>query len=230
MAIYICGDTHGEIDIKKLYRTGRTIMNKLTPKDYLIILGDFGGIWDGSIWDDELLDWYEKQPYTILFVDGNHENHFLLNRFPVEDWCGGKIHRIRQNVFHLMRAQIFTIEGKTFLTMGGACSIDKAYRTQGIDWWAGEVATDKERKELYDIVEATDKVDYILTHCAPTTILHRLSASYRQDEMTDLMDSIYYNIEFSHWYFGHYHMHMDFEDRFGNKFHARYNIVEELKE
>ena len=73
-------------------------MNRLTPKDYLIILGDFGGIWDGSIWDDELLDWYEKQPYTVLFVDGNHENHYLLNKYPVEDWCGGKIHRIRQNV------------------------------------------------------------------------------------------------------------------------------------
>ena len=100
---FVTGDVHGTWDIKKLYRTGRTIMNTLTPDDYLIICGDFGGVWDGSEFDIELLDWYARQPYTILFVDGNHENHTLLNKYPIEHWCGGEIHRIRPNLIHLIQ-------------------------------------------------------------------------------------------------------------------------------
>ena len=31
---------------------------------------------------------------TFVFLDGNHENFDFLATFPVEQWNGGKIHRI----------------------------------------------------------------------------------------------------------------------------------------
>jgi hypothetical protein len=205
---FVTGDTHADIDIKKLHRTGRTIMNKLTPEDYLFICGDFGGVWDGSAEDDKILDWYARQPYTICFVDGNHENFNLLNSYPIEEWCGGKIHRIRPNLIHLMRGQYYTIEGKTFLTMGGALSSDRHLRTENVDWWAGERPSNEDVETLHNTLATHDSVDYIITHAAPTTVLPHLSPYYDSDVVTDLLDHIYYNIDFKYWYFGHYHCNM----------------------
>ena len=109
--ICITGDTHGFNDTQKLIKNQK--LASLTDSDYLLITGDFGGIWDGDWHDENILKFYADQPYTTLFVDGNHENFDLLNSYPVELWNGGKIHRITDKVIHLMRGQIFTIEGKT---------------------------------------------------------------------------------------------------------------------
>ena len=159
-------------------------MNTLTPNDYLIICGDFGGVWDGSKEDEKLLNWYARQPYTTLFVDGNHENHTLLSQYPVEGWYGGKIHRIRLNLIHLMRGQYYTIDGKTFLTMGGAVSTDRMLRTENVDWWAAELPSAEEIATLRQTMEDHNyTVDYIITHCAPTTVLPALSPYFEQDEI-----------------------------------------------
>ena len=49
----------------------------------------------------------------MLFIDGNHENFDKLNSYPVETWCGGKVHKIRNNVIHLMCGEVYCIEGNT---------------------------------------------------------------------------------------------------------------------
>ena len=49
---------------------------EMTKDDYVIICGDFGGIWSVDALNREerwLLDWLEEKPFTTLFVDGNHE-------------------------------------------------------------------------------------------------------------------------------------------------------------
>ena len=46
--MYITGDTHIPIDIKKLSAKKFPEQKNLTKKDYVIICGDFGGVWDGS--------------------------------------------------------------------------------------------------------------------------------------------------------------------------------------
>ena len=58
-------------------------------------------------------------PFTVLFVSGNHENFDLLKVLPTEEWHGGKVQFIRPHVIHLLRGQVFEIEGYTFFTMGG---------------------------------------------------------------------------------------------------------------
>ena len=61
------------------------------PGDYVVIAGDFGGLWDGSQKDQYWLDWLNKKPFTTLFVDGNHENFDLLNTLPEKrmEWRTG---------------------------------------------------------------------------------------------------------------------------------------------
>lgn len=47
--------------------------------------------------------------YTFLLIDRNHENYDILNLYSVSIWNSGKVHRIRKNVFHLMRGRVFNI-------------------------------------------------------------------------------------------------------------------------
>lgn len=129
--IYITGDTHGYVfrfeDIAKQYG--------LTAQDTLIVAGDFGCIFGLGARDDEKLDALARLPYTILFLDGNHECFPKLYAYPEEGWHGGRVHRIRSNVLHLMRGQVFDLDGMTVFTMGGGYSIDEAYRIPGKSWW-----------------------------------------------------------------------------------------------
>ena len=112
MSVYATGDTHGNfLRFEEQYFPERKGM---TRSDYVIICGDFGGIWNGEPQDAETLDHLETLPFTTLWVDGNHENFDEIYNYPVEMWHGGSIHRIRPHVIHLMRGQVFELEGYTF--------------------------------------------------------------------------------------------------------------------
>lgn len=110
--------------------------SKLNREDYIIVLGDMGICWDNDHagLNNALKD-LGKKKFTILFLDGNHENFNVLNSFKVEDWNGGKVHKLSENVIHLMRGSIFNLQGKTFATIGGGDSIDKVYRQDQVSWW-----------------------------------------------------------------------------------------------
>lgn len=88
---------------------------EMTKDDYMIVCGDFGCVWNGDKTDDVQLDRLEALPFTVLFVDGNHENFDALNEYPIEQWRGGTVHEYaarspsdaragiraaRQNVLH----------------------------------------------------------------------------------------------------------------------------------
>ena len=128
--IFITGDTHSNIDVAKLTTREFKKQSQLTRKDYVIICGDFGCVWDEGKHDRYWLNWHENKNYTTLFVDGNHENFNLLENYPVKEWNGGRIHELRPHVYHLMRGQVFTLDNKTFFTMGGASSTDKHNRKE----------------------------------------------------------------------------------------------------
>lgn len=200
--------------------------------DYVIIAGDFGLVWtdnkkstnykEQEYW----LKWLENKPFTTLFVDGNHENFNLLNSFPVEEWNGGKVHYIRKNkVIHLTRGQIFNIENKSIFTFGGADSADKQYRKENINWWPQEMPNEKEKicgnnKLAYN----NYKVDYIITHCAPSSIIKKIDTYKETDELTDYFNDMYFNIKFKHWFCGHYHQ----DSKVENNFTILYNNFYEL--
>ena len=111
--IFITGDTHG--DWKNRFKSECfPIGQSLNRSDYVIVCGDFV-YWHDTDIERNNLDWLESQPWTTLFVDGNHSNFDRLKKLPVEEWNGGKVHKIRPHIIHLMRGQVFTIDGKKFL-------------------------------------------------------------------------------------------------------------------
>lgn len=227
--IFVTGDTHGDFDINKLNKQNFAVQEQLTKDDYLIIVGDFGACWYGGKdiehtnvgyeipprhkskigKDDYLLDWYESKSYTTIFIDGNHENHKLLNSFPVESWHGGLVHRIRPSVIHLMRGQVYEIGGKTFFTMGGADSVDKEYRIEDCSWWKEELPSDEEYETaLANLDKCNWKVDYVLTHCCGDNILSKLFCTHHpdKDKLTNFLMTLEDKLEYKMWFFGHHHM------------------------
>lgn len=222
--IYITGDTHIPIDIKKLNIEKFPEQKQLTDKDHLIICGDFGGVWNYSQEEIYWLKWLNNKPFRTLFVDGNHENFNMLNNYPVENYCGGKVHRIMSRVDHLMRGQVFTIDGKKIFTMGGASSHDKEWRTIGKSWWAEELPSSEEYKEAEKNLDKADwKVDLVITHCAPQRVQNELFKWVNEsDALTMFLDGVMSKLEYKHWYFGHYHT----DRRIDHKHTAIYNVVE----
>lgn len=159
MDIYISGDPHGEQG--RMYELDRT----LNDNDIIIFCGDFGYLFLDDFQENRFLDDLEARPYTILFVDGNHENFPAIYSYPEEIWNGGKIHRIRKNIIHLCRGQVFEIEGIKFFTFGGGYSLDKASRVEGRTWWPEELPTMIEYDEGKKNLEKNNwEVDYIVTH------------------------------------------------------------------
>ncbi|WP_373262293.1 metallophosphoesterase [Hungatella hathewayi] len=210
--VYVTGDTHGQIDISKLFPGSFPDGKSLTRDDYMIICGDFGGVWFGDERDDARLEFYEEKKYTILFVDGNHENFVALNNYPVSEWHGGNVHMIRPNLIHLMRGQLFELDGKTFFTFGGGLSIDKERRYPYISWWPEEEPSFSEINEALDNLDKVgNKVDYILTHAAPESIMRnelcQIQPMLKMDCATEkFLDEIYQKVDFKMWFCGHYHM------------------------
>jgi len=231
--LHLTGDTHGFHDSNS--RFSNIIDNILKEGDILIILGDFGYIWEES--DLKKLDTSEftlncfalnrmsKKNYKILFIDGNHENFTLLNQLEEIEMFGAKVGKVNDNVFHLKRGNIYTIEGKTFFCFGGAKSQDRHLRVLNISWWEEELPSYKE--ELFGIANLekhNNKVDYILTHSAPNSVIKNHFKLYPIDDPSiKFHERTLENIQFKHWYFGHYHL-----NETHNKFTCLYDDVIQL--
>ena len=217
--IYITGDCHG--DFEKFDIDIFPEQKEMTKEDFVIICGDFGGIWEKDVsgcWETKLLDELDSKPFTTLFVDGNHENFERLNSYGVTEWNGGKVHLIEKDIIHLMRGQVYTINETKFFTFGGAYSIDKWHRTKGITWFPEELPTKKEMEEGWYNLEKVDfKVDYILSHTAPWEIIGAMGYRKWSDDEIGLrryLQRVAENTDFITWYFGHFHEDTVINDKF----------------
>ena len=211
--IFITGDVHREQDIHKINPREFKVGETLTDQDYVIICGDFGCVWDGGSGDNFWLKWLESLPWNTLFIDGNHENFDVLNEYPIVDYLGGRAHKIRSNVYHLMRGEVFTIDGLQFFCMGGGFSHDVQYRKEQVNWWKDEICTIEEAKHAYETLEKHNwKVDYILSH----DVYSSHPYAHKYDSCMELYGNEYYDLhdclewienktDYKMWFSGHYH-------------------------
>ena len=210
--IYDMGDTHGN-----QCKWTEQIEAVLRKGDTVIVNGDFGvGFWGSCSRSEKVFyDYLAARDYTVLFIDGNHENFEKLNGFPTETWHGGRVHKIRGNVIHLMRGEVYDIEGYTVFAMGGGYSMDKAYRMPGVSWWPQEMPSQEEYDNAAANLERVgNRVDFIITHTAPSETVYYLSTlrslRIKNDVSEELplnmfLDEIRHKVTYRHWYFGHFH-------------------------
>ena len=247
--IFITGDTHG--DYGRFSVKNFPEQKQMTKDDFVIICGDFGGVWDGDKSERYWLDWLSEKPFTVLFADGNHENFDYLYQFPVVDFYGGKVHKIAENIYHLMRGYVFTFDENKFFVFGGGKSHDindgildeKDYpsmkelmidyhmrsmrgqmlRINHVSWWKQEMPCDDEYKNgINNLKEHNFKVDYVISHCLPESIVKKLGIDRDSDSLTEYFDRLLADgLEFRQWFAGHYH-----EEKISENFNVLYkNII-----
>lgn len=213
--VYITGDMHG--DVERLYSKE---FRKLKKGDILIVCGDFGYIFDGSKLEKQVVNYFAKRKFVTAFVEGTHDNLDKINRCRETVWKGGKVHRIKGNLLHLMRGQIFEIDGNKYFTFGGGESTDKDMCVAEGFWWRSEEATPAEMADGARMLdEAGCKVDYIITHEPPARVksamLLRRGDNDSVNKLNGYLEEIGRSCSYKHWYFGSLH-----EDRVITEHHT----------
>lgn len=204
--VTLAGDFHGEAGwarhvVKAAGRAGSNVV---------VQVGDFG-VWDdsgGRHFLDEVNRWCQITGVPVLFVDGNHEDHEFLDRFPVDAATGLRV--VRPWVVHAPRGHRWTWRGVSWLALGGATSLDRARRTEGFDWFAGEALT------LGDAYRANadGQVDVMVTHDCPAGVpIPGLGAtSYPPEAVTlarahrELLRQVVDHVRPTHLFHGHFHV------------------------
>lgn len=241
--IFVTGDCHA--DFKKFSVRNFQEQRCLTHDDFVIVCGDFG-IWHDTSEERHWLDWLSNKPFTTLFVDGNHENFDRLygDEFEVVDFHGGKAHKIREHIYHLMRGHIFDLCDKTFFAFGGASSHDikdgildendfpsyrafmnkydqmwrarKMFRVNHMSWWAQELPSDEEINfARANLKDHGDMVDYIVTHDCPAYVAATLyNGDNTVDKLNTFLNDVAYRTTFKEWFFGHHHHDMQVLDKY----------------
>lgn len=245
--IFVTGDLHGAHEIHKLKRKAFPFGRRLAKEDFVVILGDFGLIWEPkepavrALWDQNpppddtteqerfWLGFLSEQPWTTLFIDGNHENFDRLLEYPVEDFHGGKAARIHDTVWYLRRGEIFELCNTTCFVMGGAASIDKQWREPGRTWWPQELPTPEDLENAHrNLSLHNDAVDLVFTHTCPRSIKEQLPLYGHlgnvgekrgfDDPTEDMLEGLFASLRFDHWYFAHFHLDHAVNERFTSVF------------
>jgi DNA repair exonuclease SbcCD nuclease subunit len=209
--IIAIGDVHRKFD--QLISKMETILEGNTGVNF-VQLGDFGLGFEQPVRDwntlnpiNELL----KQSDSMLYViRGNHDNPAFW-----DSGCGFHF----SNITFMPDDYIREIEGKICYFAGGAVSIDRSRRRQGVDYWCGE-----EYRQDPVLYLGNNKVDILFTHdvyhpCSPYSI-HNSEAvkhfaetdKYLIEDLTEsqvsmkiLYDGILKTNPNFVWYHGHYH-------------------------
>jgi Icc-related predicted phosphoesterase len=127
------------------------------------------------------------------FIRGNHDNPEICRNHP--NWIPD-----------------ITVEKNMFF-LGGGFSIDKASRTQGVDWWEDEELSTEEMYRAFDVYKET-KPSIVVTHECPYSIAHTLFYEPRikwlnPSKTSQLLESMWDVWKPELWIFGHWHQSRD---------------------
>ncbi|MBR6666356.1 MAG: metallophosphoesterase [Lachnospiraceae bacterium] len=202
--LYIMGDLHGKFEqfSSRIYQANI----QLSSNDIIIVCGDFGFIYDDAVKRKQGLEQLKALECEVLFVCGNHENFVEINKCEIVNRYGGPMHKISNNIYHMIRGNIYTICGSSFFAFGGAYSNPNQ---QPKVWQSQEIPS---REEIAygknSLLKRKKVVDYIVTHAAPNEIIWELGIVpfYSNTCFTNFLSWILNDIQFKHWFCGHYHI------------------------
>jgi hypothetical protein len=224
MSILLSGDFHAGSQGEITAITKRSLLKKYGKEKfnnikYHIILGDGGFMWPGSEKTD--MGNYKTlacRPFPVLCVIGNHEPILGMENVPEVDIGIGEKVLLVENadafVAYLKRGKIYTIDGFTFLVLGGALSIDKHCRVPGRTWWEKEYWTENEKQDLFRLLETEHSFDGVLSHTGPESMnkmmkrflsVNPYTHKIIRDEVAIFNDQIDQMIQCPQWWCGHWH-------------------------
>ena len=227
---FITGDKHRRFEkVKEFCREMNT-----RRKDVLIILGDPGFNYYDDKRDDELKKEISKLNITLFCLHGNKENRPQnVGTYGVRSFCGGKVYYEPKypNIYFAIDGEIYTFEGKKYMVVGGAHSVDKLRcLDEGTPFWYDEMPDDatketvelnlqKEGNKIYGMMTHTCPIDYLPTEMFMST---RQNASIKRkprkakskklfkpdiDRSTEIwLGELEKKLDYEVWFCGHYHV------------------------
>ena len=212
---YITGDTHGNFNRINFFCE----KFETTKDDILCILGDAGINYYLNKKDYMLKQVLQDMPITFFCIHGNHEERpFNISTYITKKWNGGIVYYEEEfpNILFAKDGEIYNINGKSILVIGGAYSVDKEYRLlKGWSWFKDEQPSKEIVKYIEKQITKQRHFDIVLTHTCPikTEPRHMFLPFIDQskvDKTTELLlQRIADWITFDNWYFGHFHGHWD---------------------
>ena len=227
---FITGDKHGNFSrVKNFCRDVNT-----RRKDVLIILGDAGFNYYDDERDDKLKSEISALNITLFCLHGNKENRPQnIPTYGIRSFCGGKVYYEPKypNILFAVDGEVYTFEGRKYMAVGGAHSVDKLRCLQeGTPFWYDEMPDDAVKKRVEERLESENNAVYgMLTHTCPIDYLPtEMFVSTRQnaiikrkprkakskkifkpdiDRSTEIwLGKLEKKIKFEVWFCGHYHI------------------------
>ena len=199
--IYITGDIHGDLSDIESRNIG-----KIKKGDVLIVTGDFGFLWDNSKSEIKALKKLSKKKFTILFVEGVHENFDMINERKEVELFGDFAKKIADNIYCLKRGVVYTIEGKSVFCLGGGTVEDPIERTDNDPLNDKAMPTDEELQQaVNNLQNIRRKVDIIITHEAPASVKRLIRRDSSINDLNIFLDTLLHNVKYKMWYFGSLH-------------------------
>ncbi|MCR5040572.1 MAG: metallophosphoesterase [Clostridia bacterium] len=203
--VYITGDVHG--DEKRLSKRALSFMKE---GDTLIICGDFGFLWDGSASERRVLKRLGERNYNICFLDGVHENFALFDEYVVSEVFSGRAQRLTGNVIHLLRGEVYEIEGRTYFVMGGGDPDPEL--SDGRDEKNNPCSPSKQEllRGVNNLEKRSMRVDCILTHSPPSAVkdflLPQSAGESETSALSSYLAALSTSCEYKKWFFGSLHL------------------------
>lgn len=211
--IWIRGDTHGDFSFLPSFCE----QQQATANDLLIILGDVGLNYYGCTSNKEqrVKRSIQQLGITLLCIRGNHEDRpedrpeYTLTDVGI----GDKVYtdKMYPNIWFAQDGGEYYINNYSFLTIGGAYSVDKFHRVlMGYKWVANEELNSDERAVILDKVYHKE-YDYVLTHTCPIEwepvdlFIPSIDQSKVSKKMEYFLSDVKRYVEYGIWFFGHYH-------------------------
>lgn len=215
--ILLAGDTHGDLShVRKLMEFAVECR-----AEGIIQLGDFG-IWPGEggrMYLRGLARLTKETGIWIAFIDGNHEDFEQLYSMPVNEHG---VRPVTTGVWHLPRGLRWNWNGRTWLAMGGAVSLDRRRRKPFTEWWPQEAIT---MAEFGRAIDDDTPVDVMLSHDCPMSVdipdLPSLSEGWFSPEALaeahahrEILQAIADSVTPKELYHGHFHIRYEADVEF----------------
>lgn len=229
--VYITGDIHGQV-----YRISQMIAkHEITSNDIIVLLGDVGlNYFRNKHWD-----WAKKKTLNncgikILCIHGNHDMRpESIRSYQETRWNGGTVYVEDEfpNLLFAKDGEVYDLEGRKAIAIGGAYSVDKWFRLQcNLGWFPDEQPSDDIKASVEKKLDELNwQIDLVLTHTCPAQYipLEALRAGIDQSTVDSSTErwlcSIAEKLNYQAWYCGHWHI----EKRI-DKIHFLFESVEQL--
>lgn len=215
--ILYVGDIHGQGFYLSNIDKGAIRMGVKT----IIQVGDWGVFWPRkNNQPDPIVNYFNKRGRKGLHLSGigkvapedcprwivcpgNHDNYDVLDKM----WKDSGY----EDVFNILpgcdvaaRGAFVNVDGLDHLFMGGATSVDKHHRIEGLSWWEREVPNKMEFDKFYDGL--LKEPDVVVSHEAPNRVPVYRTGRYNDPVNQGLEAALKVSGYMPpRWYFGHHH-------------------------